>query len=65
MATAITTTDPAWVFDIAEWEKQAATVLKANAVTTNAERATFVANLTAAQQLAAVRALLNCLITKV
>lgn len=53
--------DPVVSFDALEIERRAAAVFKANGVTTNAQRAAFVAGLTGPQQLAALQAILNAL----
>ena len=52
--------DPIWTLDVEEFETRAVTVLKVSGVTNDAQRATFVTNLNAAQQLSALQALLNC-----
>lgn len=59
----ITTVDPSWIFDVGEFERQGATFLKAQGITTDAGRAALVAGITAgsALELAIVKALANCL----
>jgi len=55
-----TTADPVITFDLHEAERQVATVAKNQAIGGQAAWSTFVNGLTAAQQTAAVKALLNC-----
>lgn len=56
--------DPTWRFDLSCYENKAANVFKTNGVVDNATRATFVAGLTAAQQTAAHKAMLDCFIAQ-
>jgi hypothetical protein len=60
----VTGSDPEVTFDLTAFEQSAATFMKAQGITTNAQRATAVGNITAgsAAELAAVKALLNSLI---
>jgi hypothetical protein len=52
--------DPMWRFDAGEWETSAAAIFKASNITSDAQRAAFVAGLTGPQFTAAMQALLNC-----
>jgi hypothetical protein len=60
----VTAAGPTVTFDPTELERQGATFMAAQGITTNAARATAVGNITAgsAAELAAVKALLNSLV---
>jgi hypothetical protein len=63
MAAQVGPGDPMWRFDEREFEVRAAAVFKNNNITTDQQRAAFVAGLTAPQLTLVVQALLNCFVS--